>query len=234
MTTDTREGEQSCPSCGSTQIDEGIISDQVLCDDCGLLFDSTTEVPEEHLVSEDLSGLDFDTKEGGWKQFAGVQNATQHRLKLAFQCIEEFGDEFCLSPRIRRRSADVYAEAVEQGLIRGRAVKAVATASVHLAARESGYAVPTEVMAEKGGLDSRRLHQLARFLQKELDREPRYSSPVDFLPYLCSEFGGDQVVSQSKDILKSLAGEDIGSKQPAGFAAASVYLAEDTTVTQRE
>ncbi|MEM3948560.1 MAG: transcription initiation factor IIB, partial [Zestosphaera sp.] len=120
-----------------------------------------------------------------------------------------------------------YRKAVERGIVRGRAVEAVVAACLYIACRL--YKLPRSLddIAEYTKTQKKEIARCFRLLVRELNIRIPVSGASDYVPQMISALGlGGRVEAKAREILEQAKSTGItAGKDPAGVAAAAVYIA---------
>jgi len=166
----SESGEMVCPDCGSQQIDTGYPDFQGVCSDCGfvLAVDGDHTVRERPApTTEDESASVASDNPDDWDQEYKVSNSTEQSVADGFSHLEVLGEELGLSKPLRRRAAEIYAEAAVSNLVDGRRKETVVAAAVLISSRESDTPYPLAVIAEKVGIEKSGLNRIIRELYSQ-------------------------------------------------------------------
>src|SRR3972149_10118550 len=128
---------------------------------------------------------------------------------------------------IHERIARYYEEAVNKGLVRGRAIESVIAALTYAVSREFGSPRTLDEISESSGVEKREIGRSYRYIARELLIRILPADPTTFIPRFCSMLGlSDRVQAKSAEILKKAKKYDVTSgKGPTGVAAAAIYIA---------
>ncbi|QLG29539.1 transcription initiation factor IIB family protein [Halorarum halophilum] len=132
-----------------------------------------------------------------------------------------------LPKTVAERAAAIYREAMEENLIRGRAIETIAAGSLYGACRCDGVTRTLGEIADVAQCDESKVKLGYRVLNVELGLETGVRRPRDLIPRLVSAVNafGD-VERRARDLVEYA--EEAGlanGRNPNGVAAACIYLA---------
>jgi len=137
----------------------------------------------------------------------------------------------------------IYRRAVDEDLMSGRSIEAMADASVYNAARHTGYPRTFETLEKVSQVKIDRITSAFRYLLRELELALDLTSPQDYLPQIISELNisGEAAMTleaQAKELLHDAKEQGLHSgRAPSGLAGGAIYTAGKRTgmdVTQDE
>ncbi|QLG61082.1 transcription initiation factor IIB [Halorarum salinum] len=132
-----------------------------------------------------------------------------------------------LPESVRERAAAIYREAMQENLIRGRAIETIAAGCVYAACRCDGITRTTDEVAAVAQSDESKVTLGYRVLNQELglDAAPRH--PPALVPRLVSAVDASSAVGRRARRLADVAVEAgiANGRDPNGVAAACVYVA---------
>ena len=160
-------------------------------------------------------------------------------LQNALNTLQKLGEKLNVPKHILERAAEIYRQALEKDLVRGRAINSIVAASLYLALRELDNPRTQKQMAKVAGIDKKELGRCYRLLIKTLGIKPPVIDPVAYIQAISLEAGfpskvtiyAEKIIRLAKK-MKITAGKD-----PVGLAAAAVYYAaliNGIRVTQRD
>ncbi len=179
-----------------------------------------------------------------WQVRTKIQNTVDRNLAQANAELQRLSTILGLPKEVQEQAAMIYRKAVERGLVRGRAIESVIAATIYAACRIMKTPRTLDEIAKytKGG--RKELARCYRLLWKELNWkelgvELPKPDPIFYVPRIVSTLGlSGTVEATAKEILQKIKDSGIGAgKDPAGIAAAAVYIAtllSDEKRTQKE
>lgn len=248
---DEERGEQSCVECGLV-LDENEIDRGPEWRD----FDDDSEnrsrvgAPVTNLMHDqglsttigwqdkDANGHRIDPRKRSrmqrlrtWDERFRTKDATERNLKQALGEIERMASALGLPKSCRETASVVYRQAVDHGLLPGRSIEAMATASLYAAARQHGMPRTLVAFEAVSRVEKLPIQRAYRYLSKELGLAVEPADPVEYLPQIASPLSvSDEAERMARDLLDTAKQQDLHSgRAPAGLAAAAVYAATQLT-----
>jgi transcription initiation factor TFIIB len=166
-----------------------------------------------------------------WNERFTSKNATERNLKQAFGEIERMASALGLPDPCRETAGVLYRRAVEDGLLPGRSIEAMATACLYAAARQHGTPRTLVAFASVSRVDKLPVQRAYRYLSGELGLRIEPADPVHYLPQYASKLEvSDDAERLAREILEAAKAKDIHSgRSPAGLAASAIYGAARLT-----
>ncbi len=155
------------------------------------------------------------------------QGSADRNLRQALVELDMLADKLSLSKNIAERAAYVYRKVLEKGLVRGRSIDTLITASLYAACRSSETPRTLKDAALVSGIKRKDIAKAYRLILKELDLKVPVTDPVKSVTGIAARAGiSERTTRRAMEILKSAiaAGASAG-KAPTGLAATSLYLA---------
>lgn len=169
-----------------------------------------------------------------WNERFHARDAVDRNLKQALGEIERMGSALGLPTSVRETASVIYRRALEEDLIRGRSIEAVATGSLYAAARQAGVPRSLDEFSPVSRVDQLEFARSYRYLNRELSLAIEHADPVEYVPRIASDLSlTDETERRARtllDIAKE-AGLHVG-KHPVGLAAAAIYAAGLLTAEQ--
>ncbi len=153
--------------------------------------------------------------------------------------VERLFSELDLPVEAREATEMLYRHVVEEQVLRGRDMQAVAAAAVYAACRQCGLPITLEEVAYSSRADKKAVGQALRWMSRQLSLEVRPATASLYLPRFCRLLDvGEEVQSTAEEILQRAerAGATTG-RSPTGVAAAVIYIAaklQDARVPQQD
>lgn len=163
-----------------------------------------------------------------WQRRIRVSGSSERNLAFALSEIDRYSSNLSLPRTVREDSSSIYRDATQHGLIRGRSIESVVSASIYAACRRCE--VPRtldEVASASTKVTKKDVGRTYRFLSRELNIKLAPTSPADYVPRFASKIGLSNEV-QSKAIAIINKSSELGltsGKGPTGVAAAALYIA---------
>src|SRR5208283_5484622 len=103
--------------------------------------------------------------------------------------LDRLSDKLYIPPTVKEKAAVVYRKALDKGLVRGRAIAAIAAASLYAACRGSGSPRTLREIAEASLVDKKDVARCYRLLLKGLDFHMPISDPLTFVSKIAEKTG---------------------------------------------
>jgi len=162
-----------------------------------------------------------------WHVRARVQSSLERNLSQAQQELDRLGAQLGLPKRALERAREIYRRALEIGLVRGRSIESVIAAAIYAACREMKIPRTLDEIARYTRAGRKDVARCYRLLLRETTLKVPLPSALDFAPRIGNILKlSATTIRDSIDILKKA--QQLGitaGKDPAGLAAAAVYIA---------
>lgn len=162
-----------------------------------------------------------------WQTRIRTNGAGERNLQLALIEILRMSSALDLTGSTHERAAVIYRRALDNDLIQGRSIEAVATSALYIACRKAGVPRSLDEFDDVARVDRIEIGRTYRKVVSELDIEMEPVDPRLFVPRFCSELELDEQVQQTTvEILDQVTEEGLHSgKSPTSLAAAAIYIA---------
>jgi len=244
---DSARGEIICPECGF------VISERII--DRGPEWRAFTPeerekrsrvgAPLERITPESLStDIDWRSKDAAgreislrrriemlrlrkWHVRARIQSSIERNLAQAQMELDRLSSQLGLPKRVKDRALEIYRKALESGLVRGRSIESVVAASIYAACRELRVPRTLDEIARYTRAGRKDVARCYRLLVREAAIRIPLPDPIDFVPRIGELLGLTGItVRKAIEILKKAKTTGItAGKDPAGLAAAAIYIA---------
>lgn len=166
-----------------------------------------------------------------WNERFAAKNARERNLKQAFGELERMASALGLPEPCRETAGVLYRRAVEEDLLPGRSIEAMATACLYAAARQHGTPRTLVAFAQVSRVEKLPIQRAYRYLSSELGLEIEPADPVHYLPQYASELEVSEDTQRlAREILDAAKAQELHSgRSPAGLAAAAIYGAARLT-----
>ncbi len=162
-----------------------------------------------------------------WHVRARVQSSIERNMSQAAIELERLGAQLGLPRRVLERALEIYRRALETSLVRGRSIESVMAAAVYAACREMRIPRTLDEIARYTRSGRKDVARCYRLLVREANISVPLPNPVDFVPRIGETLRlNASTIRKAMDILKKA--QEMGltaGKDPAGLAAAAVYVA---------
>jgi transcription initiation factor TFIIB len=174
-----------------------------------------------------------------WHQRSRVSGSSEKNLARALSEIGRMSDMLGLPKNIVETSAITYRKAVNEGLIRGRSIKSMATATTYLACRQNKLVRTISELSKASGINRKEIASNYRFLVRKLKIFVPPVKPNQHITKLSNQIGLDGLTEGiAHKILLAAKKQKLTSGRGAkSLAAAASYIASKVTGnyrTQRE
>ncbi|MCY0868715.1 MAG: transcription initiation factor IIB [Desulfurococcus sp.] len=164
-----------------------------------------------------------------WQARTRILTSVERNLAQAMNELDRLSDLLNLPSYVKEESARLYREAVEKGLVRGRSIESVIAATIYLACREMKVPRSLDEIAKHTRVSRKEIARCYRLLLRELGIKVSTTDPSDYVPRIVHGLGlPGQVVKIAIEVLGKARERGVtGGKDPAGLAAAAVYIASE-------
>jgi len=162
-----------------------------------------------------------------WQIRTRIQNSIDRNITQAAGELERIADQLGLPRAVKERAATIYRQAVEKGVVRGRAVESVVAAALYAACRIFRIPRTLDEIAQYTKTSKKEVARCYRLLVRELNVRIPIADPIDFVPRIAAALGlSGKVIKKAMEILEEAKKRGLtAGKDPAGLAAAAVYTA---------
>ena len=174
-----------------------------------------------------------------WNERLRTTDHSERNLKQALGEIERMASALGLPENVRETASVIYRRALDEGLLPGRSIEGIATASLHAAARMAGVPRSIDEVSRVSRVDEETFQRAYRYIVKELKLEVQPADPTEYLPRYASDLDlPDETERRARELLETAKEQGIHSgKSPVGLAAAALYAAgvlTNTDLTQKQ
>ncbi|WP_440059936.1 transcription initiation factor IIB [Thermogladius sp. 4427co] len=162
-----------------------------------------------------------------WQARTRIQTSIDRNLAQALNELDRISELLNLPTHVREEAARIYRMAVEKGLVRGRSIESVIAAAVYVASRAHRIPRSLDEITKYTRIPRKEIARCYRLLLKELGIRVTAVDPIDFIPRIAHALGlSGEIVKNATEILNKVRNKGItAGKDPAGLAAAAVYIA---------
>ena len=252
LTTDEEHAETTCVECGlvvdEDRVDRG--PEWRSFDDGERSNRSRVGAPTTNLLHDKglSSHIGWENRDSYGKPLSSRQRKRMHRLrtwderfrtrdhkdrnlKQALGEIQRMGSALGLSDDVRETASVIYRRALEEDLLPGRTIEAIATAALYAAARQANTPRSIGEVATVSRVDEMEFKRAYRYVVRELGLAVQPASPQHYVGRLTSDLDVDAETDQlARDLLETAEGTGtFNGKSPIGLAAAAIYAATHLT-----
>jgi transcription initiation factor TFIIB len=172
-----------------------------------------------------------------WDERFRTKDARERNLKQALTEIERMGSALGLPKTVRETASVIYRRALDEGLLPGRSIEAMATGSLYAAARQAGNPRSLDECAQVSRVERQEFARAYRYITQELGLALQPADPESYLPRFVSALGvSGEAERRARELLDTARAAGVHSgKSPVGLTAAAIYagsLLVDEPVTQ--
>ncbi|MEM2432114.1 MAG: transcription initiation factor IIB, partial [Candidatus Bathyarchaeia archaeon] len=162
-----------------------------------------------------------------WQIRSRVQSSIDRNLAQAMTEIDRLSDKLAIPSAIKERAAVIYRKALEQGLVRGRSIAAIAAAALYAACRLSGTPRNLKEISEASLVGRKDIARCYRLLLRELSLAMPVTDPAIYIPKIAERANiAGHIQTLALKILNEARQKRISAgKDPVGLAAAALYIA---------
>ncbi|OLD08253.1 MAG: transcription initiation factor IIB [Crenarchaeota archaeon 13_1_40CM_3_52_4] len=249
-----------CPECGSVNLIEDFDQGETICQDCGLVLSQNLmsrdpewraftkeEKDERGRVGIPTSFSIHDSMETRmemlrlrkWQIRTRVHSSSDRNLAQAMAELDRLTDKLHVPANVKESSAVIYRKALDNGLVRGRSIAAIAAASLYAACRSSETPRTLKEVAAASRIKKKDVARCYRLLLRELEMAMPVEDPIRCISKIASRAEISMQTQQSAiRVLKDARKKGVvAGKDPMGLAAAALYVAcvlENEKKTQKE
>lgn len=174
-----------------------------------------------------------------WQIRSRIHSSIERNLSQAMAEIDRLSDKVHVPMSIKEKAALVYRKALDNGLVRGRSISAIAAASLYAACRLTDTPRTLKEVADVSVAKEKDIARCYRLLVRGLDLKMPIADPVRCVPKIASRLRANERIQQrAVEILQECQRRKISSgKDPMGLASAAIYIAsclESERRTQKE
>ncbi|MCD6410127.1 MAG: transcription initiation factor IIB [Candidatus Verstraetearchaeota archaeon] len=174
-----------------------------------------------------------------WQIRTRVHSSLDRNLAQAMSELDRISSQLGLPRSVKDEAAVIYRRAVEKGLVRGRSIESVMAAAIYAACRELKIPRTLDEIAKYTKSGRKDVARCYRLLLREVSIRVPIADPLDFISRIGGTLGLSGVTQhRAAEIIKEAKRLGItAGKDPAGLAAAAIYIAsllENERKTQKE
>ena len=162
-----------------------------------------------------------------WDRRSQMHESADRNMGKAFVQLRTFADKLSLPEEIVERAAYVYRKALERGLIRGRSITEMISASLYAACRDSEIPRTLKDVAKVANINRKDLARSYRLLIREMDIKMPVPDPAKSVAKIASRVeAGEKTRRRALEILAKARQLGVAAgKDPVGLAASALYVA---------
>ena len=162
-----------------------------------------------------------------WQIRSRVHSSIDRNLAQAMTELDRLSSKVTAPSAVKEKAAVIYRKALDEGLVRGRSIAAIAAASLYAACRITGTPRSLREIAEASLVDKKDIARCYRLLLRELDLHIPLADPLIYVTKIArkADIPG-QIQAEAVKILKEAKRKHVSAgKDPMGLAAAALYIA---------
>lgn len=249
---ETADGELVCPAChvvvSERLIDHGPEWRAFTADERGdksRVGAPTTEMLHDRGMStvigwgdKDAHGrtLDGETRRRfsrlrTWDERYRARDSKDRNLRHALGEISRMAASLGLPDPVTETAGATYRRALSEGLLPGRSIEGVATASLYAATRMEQVTRSLDEMVAVSRVDKLEIERTYRYLSRELELTIAPTAPTEFLPRIASTVNAsDETERLARTLVEGAMDAGVHSgRDPVGIAASGIYAAAKLT-----
>ncbi len=162
-----------------------------------------------------------------WQMRARMQTSLERNLAQAVNELERISSQLGLPRFVEEQALEIYRRALERGLVRGRSIESIMAAAIYAACRMHKVPRTLDEIAKFTKASRKDVARCYRLLLKELGLKVPLADPAIFVPRIVDQLGlSGKVLVKAIEIIKKAKEKGLtAGKDPAGLAAAAVYIA---------
>jgi len=174
-----------------------------------------------------------------WQIRSGARKSIDRNLAQAMTELDRLSGKLSIPEPVKEKAAVIYRKALEKGLVRGRSIAGIVSASLYAACRSTGTPRDLREISKKSLASRKELSRDYRLIIRELGIRMPISDPAAYLTKIAEKAGlSGQILGEALKVLQQVKAKGIGAgKDPTGLAAAALYIAsmqEGVRKTQKE
>ena len=162
-----------------------------------------------------------------WDRRSQMHESADRNMGKAFVQLHTFADKLSLSDEMVERAAYIYRKALDRGLIRGRSITEMITASLYAACRDSAIPRTLKDLTAVANINRKDLARSYRLLVREMDIKMPVPDPGRSVAKIASMVdAGEKTRRRALEILAKARQLGVAAgKDPVGLAASALYVA---------
>lgn len=170
-----------------------------------------------------------------WDSRFKVKNTKERNLRQAFGEIQRISSEMDIPEYVEETACTVYRRALDEELLPGRSIEAMASASVYIAMRQASIPKTLDHLMDYCRVKEARVTGAYSYLGRELGIEIKPPEVLEYLNRVASELDVTKETERTaEDLLQTSVEQNLHSgKAPSGMAAAAIYAATMITRCDR-
>jgi transcription initiation factor TFIIB len=166
-----------------------------------------------------------------WDERFRTKNDQERNLKHALGEINRMASALGCPDPMRETTSVLYRRALQNDLIRGRSIEAMATAALYAGSRLENAPRSLDEVAGVSRVDRLEIERAYRYLADELELEMAPTDPEAYIARFASKLGcPDETERRSRELIQAAVEAGVHSgRNPVGIAASALYGAAKLT-----
>lgn len=186
------------------------------------------------LVHKDSSGKELSLKQKleiikfrKWQQRIRIQTSHERNTLQALNELNRLASQLNIPKTVVDEALAIYMKVLEQGLVKGRSIEAIVAACLHMACRKHGIPRALDEIAQYTKASRKEIARCFRLIARELGIRLPLADPKMYVPRICEQLKlSGEIMREAMRILDEAKKRGLtAGKDPAGLAAAAVYIA---------
>lgn len=185
-------------------------------------------------ATKDASGKELDIKKKleilkyrKWQQRVRIQTSYERNIIQAMNELSRISSQLGIPKACIDEAMGIYEQVLTKGLVRGRSVEAIVAACLHMACRKLGMPRSLDEISQYTRASRKEVARCFRLIARELGIKLPLSDPKLYVPRIVEQLKlSGEVLKEALNILDQAKKKGLtAGKDPAGLAAAAVYIA---------
>jgi Transcription initiation factor IIB (TFIIB) len=162
-----------------------------------------------------------------WQNRIRTQDSSERNLQQALGEIDRMASALGVPDATREMASVMYRRALDENLLIGRSIEAVATAALYAACRQENIPRSLSETTPVSRVDRKEIARTYRYISDELNLEIEPADPKQYIPRFASKLDlAPEVQQKANDVIDTaIEAGLLSGKSPTGFAAAAIYSA---------
>ena len=195
---------------------------------------SETLTTKIDLVFKDSSGKELDFKRKleilkyrKWQQRIRIQTSYERNTLQALNELNRLASQLGIPKAAIDEALAIYEKVLDKGLVKGRSVEAIVAACLHMACRKLGIPRSLDEIAQFTKASKKEIARCFRLIARELGVKLPLADPKMYVPRIIEQLKlSGEILREAMKILDEAKKKGLtAGKDPAGLAAAAVYIA---------
>ncbi len=186
------------------------------------------------LVFKDSSGKELSLRQKleilkyrKWQQRIRIQTSYERNILQALHELNKLAANLGIPKVVVDEALSIYEKVLEQGLVKGRSIEAIVAACLHMACRIHGIPRSLDEISQYTKASRKEIARCFRLIARELGVKLPLADPKMYVPKICEHLKlSGEIMREAMRILDEAKRRGLtAGKDPAGLAAAAVYIA---------